>query len=93
MRATNSGVSCQVAPDGSIPDLLTVDGKDRAVAGTLALDVIVPAPGTGPAPYTRRRAWIEGLALALPWLLLALLELLDGRREVAARADSGASAG
>ena len=86
VRATNSGVSCQVAPDGSIPDLLTVDGKDRAVTGTLALDVVVPRAGTGPSPYTRRRPWVEGAALLLPWLLLALFELLDGRREVAARA-------
>lgn len=86
VRATNSGISAQLGPRGELREKLVVDGLDRAVGGVLAVDVVVPREGTGPAPYAGRRGLVELLAVLLPWLLLALFELLDGRREVVAAA-------
>ncbi len=73
-RATNSGVTLVLGPDGRELARLTVDGRDRSVPGTLG--VVVPVPvraAAGPAtPYVRTRtAWIL-LTLVLPWLLALL---------------------
>jgi apolipoprotein N-acyltransferase len=76
VRATNSGVSCLIGPDGrEVARLVGPGGKDRAVAGTLLATVPIPAGPAGPTPYAR----IEP-ALRAGWILLPLLLLLVARR-------------
>jgi apolipoprotein N-acyltransferase len=48
-RSTNTGISCLVRPDGSRPtglDVLTVGGRDRAVAGSFTARVPLHQDGT-----------------------------------------------
>jgi apolipoprotein N-acyltransferase len=79
VRATNSGVSTVLAPDGGELDRIRVGGRDRSVRGVLAITVPVPSRGgaagrsggpfeAAPTAYVRwfgtwRLAWI-----ALPFL-------------------------
>ena len=71
VRATNSGISALVRPDGTV-ETLAVGGRDRMVAGSLAVDLPVPARNDGRTLYLRLREGILlGLAL-LPWLVLSL---------------------
>ena len=69
VRATNSGISCVIDPEGRERVALAVGGQRRMVRGTLVATVPVPvrkdstAPGT--TPYARTGAWHWVL-----WLLL-----------------------
>jgi apolipoprotein N-acyltransferase len=76
LRATNAGVSALVHPDGRV-ERLEIDGRDRMVRGTLAVDLPVPVrAAAGELPrtvYSRLRLmWLWGLALA-PLALLGYL--------------------
>jgi apolipoprotein N-acyltransferase len=70
VRATNSGVSTVIGPDGrELGRVRDAAGADRAVAGFGAWTVPVPAPGAGVPPYASwsrvsESAWIALLALA-----------------------------
>ena len=79
-RATNTGISCLVRPDGRRPegaDRLEVDGKDRAVGGVLVAEVpLVPVASAGLSPYVRWGDWPGWAAL----LGAALLLLRKGPR-------------
>lgn len=80
VRATNSGVSAVLGPDGrELGRVRDAAGVDRAVAGFGAWTVPVPAPGPDPAtaavpPYVRWSRSSEALWIALlgAWLLRAL---------------------
>lgn len=61
-RSTNSGISCLVLPDGSAPDRLVVDGKDRNVAGVFSARIPLYS---GLSPYV----WWGDL---FAWLCLGL---------------------
>jgi len=77
VRATNSGVSLVLAPDGrELGRVRDASGRDRAVAGWGAWTVPVPAPGSAPrTPYVAWSRVSEGL-----WIgLLALAAFLAGR--------------
>jgi apolipoprotein N-acyltransferase len=77
VRATNSGVSLVLGPDGRelgrVRDAL---GSDRAVAGFGAWTVPVPAPESARStPYVRWSRLSEAL-----WIVLTALAALTGRR-------------
>jgi apolipoprotein N-acyltransferase len=67
VRATNSGVSLVLAPDGREVGRLEVEGRDRSVCAAAAFTVPVPAPGArSPTVYVRlfdfwRPFWVGGL--------------------------------
>lgn len=82
-RAANSGISGLWLPDGSEAARLVVDGRDRAVQGTLVVEVPVPAGATG-TWFVRFGGLLRWLTVLVPFGLLVLCELLGGRREVAA---------
>jgi apolipoprotein N-acyltransferase len=74
VRATNAGITCVIAPDGSEIARLREGQRDRMVAGTLRATVPVPtsneAGGAAPTPIygALRTAWLVlwiGGALAL----------------------------
>jgi len=74
VRATNSGVSTVLAPDGRELTRLRVGGRDREVSGTL--DVVVPVPASpgqaGGTLFVRwERCW-AGLWILAPVLLLGV---------------------
>jgi apolipoprotein N-acyltransferase len=73
VRATNSGASAVIGPDGLEVARLVVDGSDREVGGSLLATVPVPAPGVGVTPYVRsERLWqLAVLVAPLAALLLA----------------------
>lgn len=82
VRATNAGVSTAFDPEGRELARLVVGGKDRMVAGTLLVDVPVPADPGHRTPFVAlERAWQVGLS-GLPFLLM----LLARRRPVTTRA-------
>lgn len=71
VRATNSGLTALVRPDGQA-EVLRVGGRDRMVAGSLAVDLPVPLQKEQRTLYLRLR---EGILLSLvlaPWLLFLL---------------------
>jgi apolipoprotein N-acyltransferase len=71
VRATNSGISAVIDARGRVTARLAIDGRDRAVRGTLAALVPIPA-GPVSTPYLRlERVW-TGLWLAAPLGLLLL---------------------
>ncbi len=70
VRATNSGISTIVAPDGTVAAKLVVDGQDREVSGTLLAHV--PLASGAPTPFVRLPAWSGWAALAGAWLWIAL---------------------
>jgi len=77
VRATNSGISAVLAPDGrELGRVLDASGRDRAVAGSGAWTVPVPAPGSGTTPFVRLFRWLRPL-----WILLAGLAALRPARE------------
>lgn len=84
VRATNSGLTALVGPDGRA-EVLRVDGRDRMVAGSLAVDLPVPVRKDQRTPYLRLREGILLGLVAAPWLLL-LLPLL-GRTVLRRRRD------
>lgn len=76
-RATNSGITLVVGPDGVERARLVVRGEDRDVRGTLTTRVPVPVGGAG-AP---RPPYVHWAPLApWVWLLLPLLCLLPRSR-------------
>lgn len=77
VRATNSGVSLVLGPDGrELGRVRDAAGADRAVAGFGAWTVPVPEPRTPAPPYVAWYRLSEGL-----WIgLLALAALLAGSR-------------
>jgi apolipoprotein N-acyltransferase len=70
VRATNSGVSAVLGPDGrELGRVRDASGNDRAVPGFGVWTVPVPAPGEGtPPPYVAWFRLSEGL-----WILLLVL--------------------
>lgn len=80
VRATNAGVTALFGPDGRELARLVVDGTDRLVPGTLAVDVPVPAAGAAAArtPFVFLQPLWRGAALLLP----LLLALVAGKRPV-----------
>ena len=85
VRATNAGVSTAFDPAGRELARLVVGGKDRMVAGTLAVDAPVPADPGHRTPFVAlERVW-QAVFVALPLLLL----LFARRRAVTAPARAG----
>jgi apolipoprotein N-acyltransferase len=80
VRATNSGVSLVLGPDGrELGRARDATGADRAVAAFGAWDVPVPLAGdAGATPYSRAYRLLEGLWLAA--LVLAALVARPGNR-------------
>lgn len=77
VRATNGGVSAAYDAAGRELARLVVDGEDRLVRGTLALDVPVPVDRAAVPPFARsHRAWRWGACL----LPLALAIVLSARK-------------
>jgi len=75
VRATNSGISIVIGPDGrELGRVRDARGRDRAVPGTLAVQVPVPAdPAAGPTIYARFRGPLRalmGAGVLLAWLVL-----------------------
>jgi len=86
VRATNSGITAVIGPDGREVARLEIGNKDRMVAGVLR--VVVPVPKTNPAretaprpPYVAtQRAW------TVVWIALGFVLAFFGvRRSVTAR--------
>ncbi|MEZ6021200.1 MAG: nitrilase-related carbon-nitrogen hydrolase [Planctomycetota bacterium] len=80
LRVTNSGATCLVGPDGTLLDLLEVEGEHKMVRGTLLAEVPVPVVVEGGerprTPFVRTRsAQTWGF-----WLVLALAGFLARRR-------------
>jgi len=77
VRATNSGVSLVLGPDGrELGRVRDAHGTDRAVAGFGAWTVPVPAPGSASTtPYVGWGRFSEAL-----WIALAALAALFGGR-------------
>ena len=75
-RATNSGVTLVLDPDGRTTDVLAPDGEAKMARGTLLATVPVPLdPGQGPTP------WASSQHVQTPLLgLLSLILLLWARR-------------
>ena len=71
VRATNSGVSLVLGPDGAELGRVRAGGVDRAVDGDLSARVPVPASGAGNTPYVALRTWLRLFAvLAGPLLVV-----------------------
>lgn len=71
VRATNSGVSIVIGPDGrDVARLVGAGGKDRNAPGVLVADVPIPIGDPGPTPYARIEPWLRALWIALPAVLL-----------------------
>ena len=71
VRATNSGVSIVIGPDGrDVARLVGAGGKDRNTPGVLVADVPIPVGEPGPTVYARVEPFLRGLWVALPALLL-----------------------
>lgn len=96
VRATNSGVSCVIAPDGREVGRVRDGDRDRAIAGWLAAVVPVPvelavaraSPEAGSTPFVRLERvwqvlWIAAPLAVLGWL--ALRERASARLPRAAR--------
>jgi apolipoprotein N-acyltransferase len=79
VRATNSGISLVMGPDGRELGRIAVGGKDRMVKGTLAAEVPVPEPGAGAPPIARLRPYLDALWVLFP-LALAAAAALRRRR-------------
>ena len=73
VRATNSGVTAVVGPDGKEVARLVVGGRDREVAGCLRADVPLPAAGERARNTIYVRTWRVWPVLALVWPLVLIL--------------------
>lgn len=78
VRATNSGISLALGADGREVARLQADGEDRAVRGSLAIQVPVPVVSAARSTtlYVRLRPFLRAAILAA---LLAGAYLLPGR--------------
>ena len=86
VRATNSGVSCVIGPDGRVVARLTRGGRDRQVRGTLESAVPIPAAlargePAGTTPWARWGRLGTAAALLVPALLLGLARRAGYRPE------------
>ncbi len=73
VRCANSGVSAAFGMGGEELARLVVDGEDRQVSGTLAVDVPVPASSRAAAtPFVWLEPYLDPLAALLPVLLVFL---------------------
>ena len=80
VRATNSGISLVLGPDGRELGRVTEDGRDRMVQGHLAVTVPVPVGGGRGAPrppIVVLRPWLAAAWVLVP-LLLALFRRSSG---------------
>jgi apolipoprotein N-acyltransferase len=91
VRATNSGVSAVLDPEGREVAHLQVGERDREVRGTLRASVPVPDRGdpagaarAGATPFVRWELAWTGLWLLLPLVLLAVGALQGGNRSAPA---------
>ncbi|MFT6714593.1 MAG: apolipoprotein N-acyltransferase, partial [Planctomycetota bacterium] len=80
-RATNSGISALVGPSGREVGRLWVEGKDRAVTGTVAFTVPVPKDSAAQKQtlYAKTFPLWNALWILGPMLLIGLRELFGGR--------------
>ncbi|MCY2961221.1 MAG: hypothetical protein NTY35_13755 [Planctomycetota bacterium] len=86
VRATNSGISMVIGPDGrDVARLVGPGGKDRNVPGFLLAEVPVPVGAGEPTVYARIEPFLRGLWVLLPAALL----LLARRRTPLGPAGSG----
>ncbi len=86
VRATNSGISVVIGPDGrEVARLHGADKRDRNVAGTLLARVPVPVGDPGPTIYARFEPAWRGLWVATPLVLWLLRRRRDGYRGSDAR--------
>jgi len=74
VRATNSGISLLMGPDGRELGRITGGDDDRMIAGHLAAVVPVPADGAdaGAPPIARLRRGLDALVVGLAGVLAAL---------------------
>ncbi|MCE9595177.1 MAG: hypothetical protein K8S98_13405 [Planctomycetes bacterium] len=72
VRATNSGASAVIGPDGRELARLVVGGNDREVGGCLVATVPVPEPGTGVTFYARSERLWQLAVLVAPLVAWAL---------------------
>ena len=82
VRATNSGISCVVEPDGTVERLLEEDGRRKMISGALRATVPVPDAGRGAAGATffARTQPLQPWAFGGAGLLLLLAALVVGRQ-------------
>jgi apolipoprotein N-acyltransferase len=72
VRATNSGLTMVVGPDGRERERLVVDGRDRLVSGSLAATVPVPADSGRVTLYVRSARIWAWLQVLVPLALVVL---------------------
>ena len=91
VRATNSGISCVVGPDGTVERLLEEEGRRKMISGALRATVPVPASGRGAAGATffARTQPLQPWAFGGAGLLLLLAALVVGRRRGPGEQESG----
>ena len=71
-----------MGPDGRELARLREGGKDRMIAGSLAFDVPVPAPGEAVRPpITWLRPWLPLLWIGVPLILALRPRRSHGNRE------------
>lgn len=76
VRATNSGISIVIGPDGrDVARLVDASGKDRNTAGFLVADIPIPVDAEQRTPYVTLEPWLRGM-----WALLPLALVLVSRR-------------
>ncbi|MBL8863120.1 MAG: apolipoprotein N-acyltransferase [Planctomycetes bacterium] len=86
VRATNSGISVVIGPDGrDVERLRGPGGKDRNVSGSLLATVPIPREPAGPTPYARVEPVLRGGWVVLPIALWLLVRRRDGYRGREAR--------
>ncbi len=79
VRATNSGISIVIGPDGrDVARLVGAGGKDRNVAGFLVADVPVPVDAASTTPYVTLEPWLRGAWIVLPFALYVLTRRRSG---------------
>lgn len=86
VRATNSGISIVIGPDGrDMARLRGASGKDRNEPGVLIAEVPIPARETGPTPYARAEPVLRAGWIALPVLLWIFVRRRPGYRTPSVR--------
>ncbi len=91
VRVTNSGVTCQIGPDGRLLERLEDEtGEDRGIAGSL--EVVVPVPVAGEAASVTFFAYTEPYWIWV-WILLPLALLMFRRNRPVTPTESGVMPG